>query len=290
MFFDQLINSLTLGSTYALIALGYTMVYGILQLINFAHGEIYMTGAFIGLIMINYFHMPFYIAFVIAMAGAALLGVLVEKIAYRPLRQSPRLTLLISAIGMSIFLQNVALIIAGPAARPYSKNVNYSNLSIGGNIHISTLQLTIIAVSVFMMLALHYLIMKTKIGKAMRATSYDQSAAKLMGINIDNVISITFALGSALGAAAGVLIGLYFNSADPMMGAMPGLKGFIAAVVGGIGNIPGAVLGGLLLGGAEVFGTIYISSYKDAIAFTLLIAILLIKPSGILGSTVKEKV
>lgn len=290
MFFDQLVNSLTLGSTYALIALGYTMVYGILQLINFAHGEIYMTGAFIGLIMINYFHLPFYIAFIIAMAGAALLGVCVEKVAYKPLRQSPRLTLLISAIGMSIFLQNVALIVAGPAARPYSKDINYGNISVGNSIHISTLQITIIAVSVFMMLGLHYLIMKTKIGKAMRATSYDQSAAKLMGINIDNIISATFALGSALGAAAGVLIGLYFNSADPMMGAMPGLKGFIAAVVGGIGNIPGAVLGGLLLGGAEVFGTVYISSYKDAIAFALLIVILLIKPSGLLGSTVREKV
>ncbi|TZE83123.1 branched-chain amino acid ABC transporter permease [Calorimonas adulescens] len=289
MFFDQLINSLTLGSTYALIALGYTMVYGILQLINFAHGEIYMIGAFIGLIMVSYFHLPFYVALIIAMAGSAILGVCVEKIAYKPLRESPRLALLISAIGMSIFLQNSALIIAGPAARPFSQNINYGSFTIGG-MHISTLQITIIAVSVIMMIGLHFFIMKTKMGKAMRATSYDQAAARLMGIDIDNVISATFALGSALGAAAGVLIGLYFNSVDPTMGAMPGLKGFIAAVVGGIGNIPGAMLGGLLLGAAEVFGTIYISSYKDAIAFTLLIAILLLKPSGLMGSTLREKV
>lgn len=289
MFLEQIINGLTLGSTYSLIALGYTMVYGILELINFAHSEIYMIGAFLGLTMVTVYNLPFWLALLISMAGCCLLGVIIEKAAYKPLRKASRIAPLISAIGVSIFLQNIMLIIAGPQARAYPANFRVTTLKFG-SLRLSSLQLLILVVSIVLMIGLHFLIHKTKMGQAMRATAQDKEAAQLMGIRIDQVISFTFAIGSALGGAAGVLVGIYFNSADPMMGFFPGIKGFVAAVLGGIGNIPGAMLGGLILGLVEVFGAVYMSQYKDAIAFAVLILILLLKPTGLLGRRVQEKV
>lgn len=290
MLVEQILNGLTLGSTYALIALGYTMVYGILELVNFAHSEIYMTGAFIGLMMVTVYKLPFAAALLLGIAGSCLLGVIIEKLAYRPLRNASRIAPLISAIGVSIFLQNAALLAAGPQARAFPANFEVTSIRLGPSIQISSLQLLILLISVVLMIGLHLLIQKTKLGQAMRATAQDKETAQLMGIKIDRIISFTFAIGSALGGAAGVLVGVYFNSVDPMMGFFPGLKGFVAAVLGGIGNIPGAMLGGLILGLVEVFGAVYMSRYKDAIAFAVLILILLIKPTGLLGRKVQEKV
>jgi branched-chain amino acid transport system permease protein len=290
MFLQQLINGVVLGSTYALIALGYTMVYGIIELINFAHGEIYMFGAFVGMILVTVYHFPFFLAFFIAMALASLLGITVEYLAYRPLRRSTRLAALISAIGASIFLQNLALLIMG--ARPYTFPSPFAPTVYKTSLFtISRVELIILIVSFLLMLGLTFLIQKTKIGIAMRATAQDKDTASLMGININKVITITFAVGSALGAAAGVMVGIYFRTVTPMMGLMPGLKGFVAAVLGGIGSIPGAMLGGLLLGIAEVMGAAYISSqYRDAVAFAILIIVLLFKPSGLIGKSLQVKV
>ncbi|HHX22891.1 MAG: branched-chain amino acid ABC transporter permease [Tepidanaerobacteraceae bacterium] len=290
MIVEQLINGLTLGSTYSLIALGYTMVYGILELINFAHSEIYMIGAFLGLTMVTVYKMPFAVALIISMVGSCALGISIEKTAYRPLRKSNRIAPLISAIGASIFLQNAVLMLVGPQARAFPANFKVANIKIGSFAQISTLQLSILIISVVLMVGLHLLIQNTKIGQAMRATAQDKEAAELMGIKIDQIITFTFAIGSALGGAAGVLVGIYFDSADPMMGFFPGLKGFVAAVLGGIGSIPGAMLGGLLLGLVEMLGAVYMSRYKDAIAFAVLIFILLLKPTGLLGRRVQEKV
>jgi len=289
MFFEQLLNGLTLGSTYSLIALGYTMVYGILELINFAHSEIYMIGAFIGLIMVSVYKLPFVLALLISMAGSCIVGITIEKIAYKPLRKSSRIAPLISAIGVSIFLQNAVLMLAGPQARPFPSGLNVTSLRFGP-LRMSSLQLLILLVSIVLMIVLHFLIQKTKLGQAMRATAQDKEAAQLMGIKIDQVISFTFAIGSALGGAAGVLVGVYFDSVNPTMGFFPGLKGFVAAVLGGIGSIPGAMLGGLILGLLEMLGAVYMSRYKDAIAFAVLIFILLLKPTGLLGRRVQEKV
>ena len=290
MFFQQLINGVVLGSTYALIALGYTMVYGIIELINFAHGEIYMFGAFVGMYLVTVFNVPFVISFFLAMVLASLLGITVEFLAYRPLRRSSRLAALISAIGASIFLQNLALLVMG--ARPYSFPSPFTpKVYKTSLVTISRVELIILAISFLLMVGLTFLIQKTKIGKAMRATAQDKDAASLMGININRIITMTFAVGSALGAAAGVMVGIYFRTVTPMMGLMPGLKGFVAAVLGGIGSIPGAMLGGLLLGIAEVMGAAYISSqYRDAIAFTILIIVLLFKPAGLIGRFLQEKV
>jgi branched-chain amino acid transport system permease protein len=289
MFIEQIINGLTLGSTYSLIALGYTMVYGILELINFAHSEIYMIGAFLGLVMVSVYKLPFIAALLVSMAGSCLLGITIEKAAYKPLRRANRIAPLISAIGVSIFLQNAVLMLAGPQARPFPTGFNVTNLNLG-SLRISSLQLIILLVSIVLMVGLHFLIQRTKLGQAMRATAQDKETAQLMGIKIDQVISFTFAIGSALGGAAGVLVGVYFDSVDPMMGFFPGLKGFVAAVLGGIGSIPGAMLGGLILGLVEMLGAVYMSRYKDAIAFAVLIFILLLKPTGLLGRKVQEKV
>ena len=289
MLAQQLINGIILGSTYALIALGYTMVYGIIELINFAHGEIYMFGAFVGLILVTTLKVPFVLAFLLAMAAGALLGVTVEYFAYRPLRQSSRLAALISAIGASIFLSNLALLIMGPTPytfpSPFEMKVQTPLFIVSG------VEIIVLLSSFLLMTGLTIFVQKTKTGKAMRATAQDRETASLMGININRIITITFAIGSALGAAAGVMVGVYFRTVTPTMGLMPGLKGFVAAVIGGIGNIPGAMLGGIALGVAEVMGAAYISSqYRDAVAFALLIIVLLLKPSGLLGSPVQEKV
>lgn len=290
MLAQQLINGLVTGSTYALIALGYTMVYGVLQLINFAHGEIYMVGAFAGLLFITQAELPFPVAFLGAMAVAALTGVTVEFIGYRPLRRSPRLAVLISAIGMSIFIQNVALWIWGPSTRRFLPPFSVSTFEIAG-VRTNTLNLLTLTIALVIMAGLQFLVVRTKLGKAMRAVAQDRETSALMGINVNRTITYTFAIGSALAAAAGVMVGMLYNSVSPLMGVMPGLKGFVAAVLGGIGNIPGAMLGGLVLGLAEVFGVWLLSSqWRDAIAFAILIVVLLYRPSGILGKRVQEKV
>ena len=291
MFWEQLLNGLTLGSTYALIALGYTMVYGIIQLINFAHGEIYMFGAFVGLFLVTVAGADLFTALIGAMIFCMILGMLVERIAYRPLRgKSSRLSALISAIGVSIFLSTLMALIRGTNTTRYPNILEINTYHIGG-LEISSLQIIILVVSALLMIGLQLLIQKTKIGKAMRACSQDLDASSLMGINVNRVISATFAIGSSLAAAGGVLVGIYYNAVLPYMGMMAGLKAFAAAVLGGIGSIPGAMIGGLTLGVMEIMGVAYLSSsYKDAIAFAILIIVLIIRPQGILGKKITKKV
>lgn len=290
MFLEQLINGLTLGSTYALIALGYTMVYGIIQLINFAHGEIYMFGAFVGLFMVLA-GVNLFVALLGAMIFCMLLGMLIERVAYRPLRgKSTRLSALISAIGVSIFLQTLMVLYRGTNTTRYPEVLASSTFHLG-SINISSLQIIILLVSAFLMVALQLMIRQTRMGKAMRACSQDLEAASLMGINANRIISMTFAIGSALAAAGGVMVGIYYNAVWPYMGTMAGLKAFAAAVLGGIGSVPGAMVGGVTLGVLEIMGVAYLSSsYKDAIAFAILILVLIIRPQGIFGQKITKKV
>ncbi|MGI6435222.1 MAG: branched-chain amino acid ABC transporter permease [Syntrophomonadaceae bacterium] len=291
MLWQQLLNGITLGSTYALIALGYTMVYGIVQLINFAHGEIYMVGAFVGLFLVTTFDVNMGVAMLGAMGVCMLLGVLVERIAYRPLRgKSSRLSPLISALGASIFLSTLMALIAGVNTRRYPPLIDLSSYTLGP-IQISSLQVIILLVSALLMIGLQFMVQKTRVGQAMRACSQDLDAASLMGINVNRIISFTFAVGSALAAAGGVMVGIYYNAVWPYMGTMAGLKAFSAAVLGGIGSIPGAMLGGMTLGVMEIMGVAYISSsFKDAIAFGILILVLILRPQGILGQKSNKKV
>ncbi len=291
----QLINGLTLGSTYALIALGYTIVYGLILLINFAHGEIYMAGAFVGLMLVTVYKLNIVFAFLGAMLFCMILGVVIERIAYRPLRRSERLTALISAIGVSIILSNLANLIFGakPASFPPIEEILFEiktyDLFLGAQIN--NLQILIIVVSAILMIGLQYMIKYTKIGKNIRAVSQDYDTAALMGINVNRTIAYSFAVGSALAAAGGVLVGIYFGVVKYNMGMLPGLKAFTAAVMGGIGSIPGAMFGGIALGVAEMFAvSIGLSSYKDAIAFGILILVLLFKPTGFFGKKIQRKV
>lgn len=287
---QQLINGISLGSIYALIALGYTMVYGILRLINFAHGDIFMVGAFIGFFALGYWNLPFILGLIVAMLGAAILGVSIERFAYRPLRNAPRISLLITAIGVSFLLENLMVLLVGASPRSFPQSISLEIYNIGGLI-LTNRQIIILLISILLMIFLQFIVMKTKIGKAMRSVSQDREMAQMLGINIDRVIAFTFALGSSLAAAAGVMVGLYFNKIEPYMGVMPGLKAFVAAVLGGIGIIPGAMLGGFILGIAEVLVSAFISStVRDAVAFIILIIILLVRPSGILGKYMREKV
>lgn len=287
---QQLINGLFLGSIYALLALGYTMVYGIIKLINFAHGEIYMIGSFIGYFLLNNTGIGFFPAMIISMIACALLGVTIEFLAYRPLRKSTRISALITAIGVSFFLQNIMIYFFSPDVRPFPQDITRITYHLGF-IEVSNIQVLILVVSIVLMVLLQLIIQKTKMGKAMRAVSVDADAAQLMGISVNRTISFTFALGSALAAAGGMLIGLYYNSIDPMMGVAPGLKAFIAAVLGGIGIIPGAALGGFVIGLIETISTAFgFSDYKDALVYLILIIILFVRPAGILGKNVKEKV
>ncbi|NLK08278.1 MAG: branched-chain amino acid ABC transporter permease [Firmicutes bacterium] len=287
---QQLVNGISLGSIYALIALGYTMVYGIIKLINFAHGDIYMLGAFIGFFAINIFQMSFFPALIVAMIVAAFFGVVIERLAYRPLRHSTRIAALITAIGVSMLIQNVALLVWKPDPRSFPDVFPFKSYKIWG-VYLDNRQLVILGVALFLMVVLHYIVRYTRMGRAMRAVALDDDAARLMGIDVDRVISFTFALGSALAAAAGVLVGIYYNRIDPMMGGMPGLKAFVAAVLGGIGVIPGAMIGGLVMGVAEVaVVALTTSTWKDAVAFGILIIILLLRPAGILGQHEREKV
>ncbi len=295
-FLQQLVNGLSLGSIYALIALGYTMVYGVLRLINFAHGDVYMVGAYVGYYLSRKLagrEPSFVSAFVVmlgAMVACALLGLVIERLAYRPVRRASRLTLLITAIGVSLFLENGGQLVFGPDPKFFPSLAPHFDFLVA-DVRLTSEQITVIGVSFLLMVLLQFFIMKTRTGKAMRAVSFNLDAAKLMGISTDWIIAVTFALGSALAAAAGVLIGMQIPKIDPLMGILYGLKAFVAAVLGGIGNVPGAVLGGLLIGISEVMVVGYLSStYRDAIAFGILILVLLLRPQGILGSVQKEKV
>lgn len=287
---QQIINGLSLGSIYALIALGYTMVYGIIKLINFAHGDIYMIGAFIGLYCGKNLGLSLLPTLIISMIGAALCGVIIEKVAYKPLRNSPRITLLITAIGISLLLENGMKLAVGSSPKAFPKLLSTEVIKLG-SLSLETSKILMLVVSIMLVVFLQFIVFKTKIGKAMRAASYDIEAASLMGINVNNIISITFAIGSALAGAAGVLVSLAFKIVEPYMGMIPGLKAFIASVLGGIGSIPGALIGGLLIGLTETLTKAYISTIlSDAIVFAILIIILLVKPSGLLGIKINEKV
>jgi branched-chain amino acid transport system permease protein len=294
-FLQQLINGLSLGAIYALIALGYTMVYGVLRFINFAHSEVFMVGAFAGYYLSRLFpHQTIATGFVIlagSMLVCAVLGVLIEKLAYRPLRNRSTLTVLITAIGVSLLLQNVGQAVFGPDPKAYPAIFPETNFSLPGNLTISSSQVVVLCVTLLLLWGLRYIVVKTRIGTAMRALSFNATAASLVGINNDFVISFTFALGSALAAAGGILYALNYPSIDPLMGTLPGLKAFVAAVLGGIGNIPGAALGALIIGLVETFvrGS-HLSTYTDAIVFSILILILLFRPAGLLGKLQTEKV
>ncbi|MGT2941333.1 branched-chain amino acid ABC transporter permease [Streptococcus cristatus] len=289
-FLQQLANGLILGSVYALLALGYTMVYGIIKLINFAHGDIYMIGAFMGYYLINTLHLNFLVALILSMVGTAILGVVIEFLAYRPLRNSTRIAALITAIGVSFLLEYGMVFFVGANTRSFPQVIKTVRYTLGP-ISISNIQLMILGISILLMVGLQFIVQKTKMGKAMRAVSVDSDAAQLMGINVNRTISFTFALGSALAGAAGVLIALYYNSLEPLMGMTPGIKSFVAAVLGGIGIIPGAALGGFVIGLLETFATaVGLSDFRDAIVYAILIIILLVRPAGILGKNVKEKV
>ena len=289
-FFQQLVNGLSIGSIYALIALGYTMVYGIIKLINFAHGDIYMLGAYVGFISIAQLHLGFFPALLLAMVVCGVLGVVIECIAYKPLRHATRIAALITAIGVSYFLEYSTQKVMGPGVKTYPSVLSNQTFHVFG-IQIQMQQIYILAITIILMLALQFIVRKTKIGRSMRAVSVDADAAKLMGINVDATISYTFAIGSALAGAGGVLVGMYYNTINPLMGMVPGIKAFVAAVFGGIGIIPGAMFGGFFIGIVEALVTAYGSSlYKDAVVYAILILILIIKPAGLLGKNVKEKV
>jgi branched-chain amino acid transport system permease protein len=294
---QQIINGLSLGAIYALIALGYTMVYGVLRLINFAHGDVYMLGAFSGYYLAHALGLdgnpsvPGAIVVTIgAMAICAVVGMLIERFAYKPVRHHPRLTALITAIGVSLLLEYGGQVVFGATPRFFPQMIESRTYALGG-VQITNQNLLIILVAVVVMFGLEFIVHRTRIGKAMRATSYNLQVAKLMGINTDRVIAFTFALGSALAAAGGVLVALAIPRIDPLMGLMTGLKAFVAAVLGGIGSIPGAMVGGVLIGLMEtgLSATAY-STYRDAVAFGVLILILVVRPAGIFGSTAVEKV
>lgn len=287
---QQLVNGISLGSIYALIALGYTMVYGIIKLINFAHGDVFMIGAFIGFYAIAKWELGFFPALLLAMAICAIFGVLIERIAYKRLRNATRIAALITAIGVSLLIEYTTIFFRGAQPAAYPEVIKNKSFDVFG-VQISSTSILILSVAIVLMILLQFIVHKTKIGKAMRAVSHDADAAKLMGINVDNTISATFAIGSALAGAAGVIFGVYYTKIDPLMGVIPGVKAFIAAVLGGIGIIPGAMVGGMLLGVVEsVVSALGFSLWRDAAAFVILILILIFKPSGIFGKNAREKV
>src|SRR6195256_2085382 len=319
-FLQQLINGISLGAIYSLIALGYTMVYGVLRLINFAHGDVYMVGAFMGYYVANGIGargahalglgaeslvarglmgsgtlqpslVTALLVMLLAMAICAAIGVIIERLAYRPVRKYSRLTALITAIGVSLLLENGGQVVFGADPKFFPELFKKRNIELFGGASINTADIIVLIIALVLMIGLQLVVFRTKTGRAMRAVSFNLQSAKLMGINTDRIIMFTFALGSALAAAAGVLVAIRIPRIDPLMGILVGLKAFVAAVLGGIGNIPGAVLGGLLIGITETMVVGYLSpTYKDAVAFAILILILLFRPSGLLGSTVQEKV
>ena len=299
-FFQQLINGISLGAFYALIALGYTMVYGVLRFINFAHGDVFMIGAFCGYYLAPRL-LPYFTGslaplgpmavLVLTMLICALLGITIEKLAYRPLRQRPKLTVLITAIGVSLFLEYGGQFVFGADPKSFPELMPDRAIEGTGALTITTTQLAALVVTIVLLVVLTLIVKRTRLGMAMRALSNNATAAALMGVNLDTVISYTFGLGSALAGAAGILYALSYPSIDPLMGLLPGIKAFVAAVLGGIGNIPGAAVGGIVLGIVETFvGGSAFSTYRDAIAFSLLIVILLFRPAGILGRADIEKV
>ena len=293
VFLSNLVNGLSLGSVYAIIALGYTMVYGIARMLNFAHGDVIMVGAYISFCATAYMHLPAVASVLLAIAVCTCMGILIEGLAYRPLRGTGSLAVLITAIGVSYFLQNSALLIWGSAPKVFTSVVNnIPGLKLfNGKLTITAESILTLTCCIVIMICLTLFISRSKVGKAMRAVSEDNDAARLMGINVNQTISITFAIGSALAAIAGVLLCSSYPALMPTTGAMPGIKAFTAAVFGGIGSVPGAMLGGILLGVIEIFGRAYISSeLSDAIVFGVLIIVLLVKPTGLLGRTMTEKV
>lgn len=291
-FFQQLINGLQLGFVYALIALGYTMVYGIVRLINFAHGDIFMVGAYLGFFVLTSGRLPFPIAIITAMVGCAGSGIIIERLAYKPLRHAPRISSLITAIGVSLFLEYFTSLkfVFGPYFRAYPRPFAIKTYNWGG-VTVSNIQIIVFGVAILLMTVLTLFVKRTKTGMAMRAVAFDRDAAALMGINVDNIISLTFGIGAALAGAGGVLYGIAYPQINPFMGVMPGLKAFVAAVLGGIGIIPGAMLGAVIMGIVEKLTEVYISStLRDAAAFAILIVVLLVRPSGIMGKHEQEKV
>ena len=319
-FLQQLINGVSLGAIYSLIALGYTMVYGVLKLINFAHGDVYMVGAFMGFYLANGLGargaqmlgmnpegfvargllgggtmepslITALVVMLLAMAICAAIGVVIERLAYRPVRKYSRLTALITAIGVSLLLENGGQVVFGAEPKFFPELFRKQNIDLVGGASINSADIVVLVIALALMVALQLIVYRTKTGRAMRAVSFNLQSAKLMGINTDRIIMFTFALGSALAAAAGVLVAIRIPRIDPLMGIIVGLKAFVAAVLGGIGNIPGAMLGGLLIGITETMVVGYLSpTYKDAVAFAILILILLFRPSGLLGTVAQEKV
>ena len=290
-FLSYLISGISLGSIYAIIALGYTMVYGIAKMLNFAHGDIIMIGGYVSFCAMYYMNLPPIVATLLAVIACTVLGIVIERLAYKPLRSAPSLAVLITAIGVSYFLQNSALLIWKAAAKTYPPVVTGAVQLFNGQLTISYISLLTIAACIVIMLALTTFVSKSKMGKAMRACSEDKGAAQLMGINVNSTISATFAIGSALAAIAGVLLCSFNTSLMPTTGSMPGIKAFTAAVFGGIGSIPGAFLGGLLLGIIEALAKAYISTQlANSIVFAVLIVVLLVKPAGLLGKIMPEKV
>lgn len=290
IFMQQLINGLSLGSIYALLALGYTMIYGIIKIIHFAHGDVYMLGAFFGYYTINVWHFNFIMALFGSMIFCALVGILIEFVAYRPLRHSSRIAVLITAIGVSYFLENGMSVLFSGDTRDFPQVIKQVNYEWFG-IRITNIQLLIFATTIILMIILQLIVKKTKMGRAMRAAAADPVAAELMGININGTISFVFAIGSAMAGAAGVLIGLYYNSIEPTMGLTPGIKAFVAAVVGGVGSIPGAAVGAVIIGCLEsLMQAIGFSAFKDAAVYVVLIIVLLFLPAGLFGNKQPEKV
>jgi branched-chain amino acid transport system permease protein len=289
---QQVLNGLVLGFVYALIALGYTMVYGIVRLINFAHGDVFMVGSFIGFYAIGKLGLPVSAVFLAAALGCAVLGVAVERLAYKPLRQAPRIASLITAIGVSLFLEYFTGLrqVIGPDYFSFPRPFAVVSWEAAG-LSVSNIQAIIVAVTLVCLVLLQFVVRRTRLGKAMRAVSHDHVTAGLMGIDVDFIISFTFGLGASLAGVGGVLYGIAYPQINTFMGVMPGLKAFTAAVLGGIGSIPGAVLGALIMGQSETLTAAYLSStYRDGIAFVILIAVLLLRPSGILGAGEAEKV
>ena len=292
LFLSYLINGISLGSVYAIIALGYTMVYGIAKMLNFAHGDVIMIGAYVSFCAMQYMGLPAILSVVLAMAVCTVLGIVIEGLAYKPLRQAPSLAVLITAIGVSYFLQNLALLIWGSTPKSFSSVVSIGSITLlEGQLVISGETIVTVLANILIMIALTQFTSRTKFGKAMRAVSEDKGAAELMGINVNATISMTFAIGSALAAIAGVLLCSAYPTLQPTTGSMPGIKAFTAAVFGGIGSIPGAMIGGVLLGVIEILGKAYVSTeLGDALVFAVLILVLLVKPTGMLGKPMREKV
>lgn len=291
-FISNLINGISLGSVYAIIALGYTMVYGIAKMLNFAHGDVIMVGAYISFCVTTYLGLPVFVAVAAAVIVCTILGIVIERLAYKPLRKATSLAVLITAIGVSYFLQNIALLIWGSTPKTFNSIVSFDSIALfNGQLIITAESIVTVGACILIMIALTTFTKKSKMGKAMRAVSEDKDAAELMGINVNVTISVTFAIGSALAAIAGVLLCSAYPVLIPTTGAMPGIKAFTAAVFGGIGSIPGAMLGGILLGIIEIFSKSYISTaLSDAIVFGVLIIVLLVRPTGILGKKITEKV